>query len=73
VLETWLEGDPEVARHPLGGPTDAAAVPQHVVPAGVWQRAVGGADWTLVTCVVVPEFRPEGFELAEDDWSPPVD
>jgi len=72
VLETWAEDDTAVGRQRLGGPGDDSAVPQHVVDAGVWQRSVGGSAWSLVTCVVVPEFRPEGFEMAADDWSPPV-
>jgi predicted cupin superfamily sugar epimerase len=27
--------------------------------------------WGLATCVVVPEFRFDGFEMLPDDWSPP--
>ena len=26
--------------------------------------------WTLVTCVVVPGFSFDGFELAPEGWSP---
>lgn len=73
VLETWADGDAAVRRTRLGDATDDTAAPQSVVEPGVWQRAVGGPGWTLVTCVVVPEFREDGFELADPDWSPPVD
>ena len=72
VLESWAEGDAAVRRIRLGDAADDTATPQFVVDAGVWQRAVGGPDWTLVTCVVVPEFREDGFELAAPDWSPPI-
>ena len=72
VLETWADGDAAVGRTRLGDAADGGSSPQHVVDAGVWQRAVGGPAWTLVTCVVVPEFLEEGFELADPDWSPPV-
>lgn len=45
--------------------------PQHLVPAGAWQSAVGAvAGWTLVACVVAPGFEFAGFELAAPDWSP---
>ena len=35
-----------------------------LVPSGVWQSARSTGDWTLVTCVVAPAFRFEGFEIA---------
>jgi predicted cupin superfamily sugar epimerase len=49
--------------------------PQVVVPAGTWlgvrvapgQAAGGGPDWTLASCVVMPGFEYEDFELAERD------
>ncbi len=43
--------------------------PQDVIEAGVWQgtRLVPGGQWALVSCVVVPEFAWEDFELAECD------
>ncbi len=84
VLETWAEGGDGVVRTTLGPPTGDAE-PQHVVAPGCWQRALaaGVADdtttdaddglvWTLVTCVVVPEFRFDRFEQAPVGWSPPV-
>lgn len=38
---------------------------QHVVPASTWQGATPAADgaWSLVTCMVVPAFGWEDFEL----------
>jgi uncharacterized protein len=40
---------------------------QDVVRGGVWQgtRLVSGGRWSLVSCVVVPEFRWQDFELAD--------
>jgi hypothetical protein len=60
--------DGPVERTVLGPPPDGR--PQTIVPAGVWQCAVPLADHALVTCVVVPAFRWEGFELAPDGWEP---
>lgn len=53
------------------GPGSAAGEVLHAaVPAGVWQgaRVVAGGRWSLVSCVVVPGFRWQDFELGE----PPV-
>lgn len=54
----------------LGPPSDPGTMPQHVVPAGAWQSATSRGEYSLVTCVVVPGFVWEGFELAPDGWSP---
>jgi predicted cupin superfamily sugar epimerase len=43
---------------------------QGLVPAGHWQAAQSQGAWTLVSCVVTPAFRFEGFELAPPGWSP---
>jgi predicted cupin superfamily sugar epimerase len=43
---------------------------QCVVPRHYWQAAESLGAWTLVTCVVCPAFRFEGFELAPPGWSP---
>ncbi len=40
---------------------------QAVVPPGAWQSARSLGAWTLVSCVVAPGFRWEGFELAPPD------
>ena len=55
-------------RHVMGpGP---AETPQRLVRTGEWQAAEAEGGWTLVTCVVVPGFTFDGFELAPEGWSP---
>ncbi|MEM7606608.1 MAG: cupin domain-containing protein [Myxococcota bacterium] len=44
--------------------------PQVVVPAGAWQAARPLGAYALVSCIVAPAFRFEGFELAPADWAP---
>ncbi len=48
----------------LGPSLGTGEVLQGVVPHGVWQSARTLGAWTLVSCVVAPAFRFEGFELA---------
>ncbi len=43
---------------------------QGVVPEGHWQAARSLGDWTLVSCVVAPAFRFQGFTSAPPDWRP---
>lgn len=64
-LRQWPAGATEVAAGVVGPGRDS------VVPSGVWQQAVTGDSWSLVNCVVVPEFQESGFELAPDGWAPP--
>ena len=71
-LCVWSEDDPAVAVHRLGPVEDGRADVQAVVPAGAWQTASSLGTWTLVGCIVTPAFEFEGFELAPEDWSPPV-
>ncbi|MFV0625027.1 cupin domain-containing protein [Sphingomonas sp. ac-8] len=59
-----------VSRIALGGDVLAGQQPQARVPAGWWQAAEAEAGWTLVSCVVAPAFRFEGFELAPPGWAP---
>lgn len=49
----------------LGFDSSAGERVQDVVPGGTWQgtRLVSGGRWALVSCVVVPEFVWEDFEL----------
>ena len=54
----------------LGRDLEGGQRPQAVVPAGRWQAAEPLGEWTLVSCVVAPGFRFEGFELAPAGWSP---
>lgn len=69
-LSTW-PGAGEVTSQALGPDVLGPEVPQLVVEPGVWQSARSTGEWSLVVCVVVPEFRDEGFELAPPDWEPP--
>ncbi len=71
-LSTWAGGSSSVRHHTLGADLADAEVPQAVVDPHVWQSARSLGAWSLATCVVVPEFRFEGFEMLPDDWSPPV-
>jgi uncharacterized protein len=41
-----------------------------LVPKHAWQSASSTGAWTLVTCVVAPAFRFEGFEMALPGWVP---
>ena len=41
-----------------------------IVPKGEWQAAEALGTWTLVSCVVAPAFRFEGFEMAPPGFSP---
>ena len=83
ATEVWLfhGGDPlelciatrddaEPTRHVLGTEVVEGQQPQLVVPAGAWQSARTLGGWTLVSCVVSPGFRFEGFELAPPAWEP---
>lgn len=54
----------------LGAGLGRGEVLQGVVPAGVWQEAASLGAWTLVSCVVAPAFRFEGFTLAPPGWEP---
>jgi len=80
--ELWLyhDGDPlrlsvaasgrPLKQHVLGRNLAAGQAPQVVVPAGQWQAAEPLGGWTLVSCLVAPGFRFDGFELAPPDWHP---
>ncbi|MGO3147528.1 MAG: cupin domain-containing protein [Leucobacter sp.] len=63
VLELGGPGDvPEPSeRHLLGAPGTQGAAQQLLVPAGVWQRTIPGAENVLVSCMVTP-----GFDF--NDW-----
>lgn len=83
AAELWLfhAGDPleltvaphdgaPSTHHVLGTEVIEGQQPQVVVPAGAWQSAKTQGTWTLVSCVVSPGFRFEGFELAPAGWEP---
>ncbi|WP_238365262.1 cupin domain-containing protein [Mesobacterium pallidum] len=78
----WHAGSPLTLRiaeteagparaHALGPDVLSGEAPQIVVPAGHWQAAESGGDWSLVSCVVSPGFRFEGFELAAPGFDIP--
>lgn len=71
-LRLWTEGEPAVTTIRVGDAERDGATPQGVVPAGWWQAARPLGAWTLVGCIVMPAFDFAGFELAPDDWEPPV-
>jgi predicted cupin superfamily sugar epimerase len=84
AVETWLfhagasltlsvAVDGEVTTHRLGVDLTAGERPQAVVPQGAWQSAETLGDFTLVSCVVTPGFKFDGFELAPPNWSPDRD
>ena len=54
----------------LGGDVPGGEAPQGVIPKGHWQSARANEGWALVSCVVTPGFRFEGFELAPAGWCP---
>jgi len=54
----------------LGPPLAGDALPQRIVPSGIWQSAQSEGAWTLVGCTVSPAFDFQRFELAPTDWEP---
>lgn len=54
----------------LGGDILAGEVAQHVIAPHHWQAAEAQLGWALVSCIVAPGFRFEGFTLAPPDWAP---
>jgi predicted cupin superfamily sugar epimerase len=71
-LMTYSGADSPVHDHVLGRELGAGQRPQAVVTAGQWQSAEPLGEWTLMSCVVAPGFRFEGFELAPPGWAPPT-
>lgn len=65
-LWTWDAADGRLHSAALG-PVSAAALPQHVVAAGLWQaarpRAGDAAGYTLVACMVGPGFDFSDFSM----------
>ncbi len=42
--------------------------PQVLVPGGMWQKIIGSDEnWSLMTCVVTPEFLFETFEMHTEE------
>jgi len=59
------------AQDHLLTPDLAQGRPQIIVPAHHWQAARSTGAYTLVSCVVSPGFRFEGFELAAPGFDIP--
>jgi uncharacterized protein len=66
----YVNAEGVVQRCTLGPALDSGEKLQVVVPAGCWQTAMPLGSWTLVACVMVPGFTPEGWELAPPHWTP---
>ena len=60
----------EVTSVWLGADIAAGDQPQLIVQPRQWQSAQAVEGWALVTCLVVPGFEFDGFELAPPDWEP---
>lgn len=70
-LALSVSPDGRLVRTMRLGPAPAAAESlQGLAPAGQWQAAESLGRWTLVSCVVAPAFRFEGFEMAPPGWRP---
>jgi len=70
-LELGLAADGAYAETlTLGNELALGQLPQHVIPAGLWQQARSMGDWTLVGCTVSPGFKFSGFEVAKEGWEP---
>lgn len=65
------ETDTGPASDHMLSPDLTEGAPQIIVPAGHWQAARSTGDYTLVSCVVSPGFRFEGFELAPNGFDIP--
>lgn len=61
-----------VTAHRLGPDVLHGETPQVLVPTGHWQAAEPRGGWALVSCVVVPGFSFDGFELAPPGWAPGI-
>jgi len=80
----WHAGDPlvlslaagdhgPVREVVLGGNVLAGEQPHHVVEPDEWQAAAplsGPHGYALVSCMVAPAFRFDGFVLAPPGWQP---
>jgi predicted cupin superfamily sugar epimerase len=70
ALGIAAEEGTEPVSHLLGPELAAGQVLQILVPRFCWQGAESLGAWTLVSCVVAPAFRFDGFELAPPGWRP---
>ena len=66
------ETDQGPATDHLLTPDLTRGAPQIVVPKDHWQAARSTGDYTLVSCVVAPGFRFDGFTLAAPGFTIPT-
>ncbi|SDE46127.1 cupin domain-containing protein [Kordiimonas lacus] len=57
----------DATPHTLGPDILEGERPQVLVPANHWQRARADGAWSLVSCVVAPEFLFETFEIPDGE------
>lgn len=69
-VELTVEVEGVASTHRLGLDVGAGEEPTVLVPAHAWQTARGVGAASLVTCVVVPAFDFDGFELRERGRGP---
>ncbi len=65
-LVAWEADSNRIERWQVGPPS-TGAVPLCVVPAGWWQAAATGGDYTLVGCTVGPGFDFADFTMLKVD------
>ncbi|MGB3556196.1 MAG: cupin domain-containing protein [Jannaschia sp.] len=65
------ETDEGPATDTVLGPDPIRQTVRAVVEVNHWQAARTTGEWTLVSCVVMPGFRFEGFHLADPDFDIP--
>jgi predicted cupin superfamily sugar epimerase len=70
TLSIAANEDGPTHEHRLGPDVLGGGMPQVLVPPGHWQAAEPIGGWALVSCVVVPGFSFDGFELAPPAWTP---
>ncbi|MDH3263788.1 MAG: cupin domain-containing protein [Paracoccaceae bacterium] len=71
LLDIAATGAGPARSHRLGPDLGRGELPQAVVPAHYWQAARSTGAFTLVSCVVAPGFRFEGFDLAPPGFGIP--
>jgi uncharacterized protein len=75
-LWIWQAGAPLLLRlgtdasYTLGPMIASGEALQQLVPRDCWQSARSVGRWTLCSCIVVPAFSFDGFELAPPYWQP---
>ena len=72
ILRIAADAAGPAAHLRLGPDLGAGARPQAIVPKDHWQAARSTGDYTLVSCVVAPGFRFDGFTLAAPGFTIPT-